>query len=199
MSIIPDQKHSDDELSRLRAQSAMQAANSSIVETYNKKLANKGIVIFGYALPLIAPAWLMVKKMTENTVYSMNDFYIMAIPICLALVIALWIGLLRVLSRHNAAFILMLSLFCCFALVSAVNASKSLKYDLMSLVGKEGSMSDPLLEPERESDEQVSNIGTSMTEEDHETLKKAREEYKKEREEWLKRKAEREKVDTKSP
>ena len=198
MSKIPDHKHSDDELSRLRAQSAMQAANSPIVETYNKKLAHKGIVIFGYALPLVAPAWVMVKKMTEDTIYSMNDFYIMAIPICFALVIALWIGLLRVLSRHNAAFILMLSLFCCFALGTAVNSSKELKYDLMALIGKEGSMSDPLLDQERESEEQANN-STTMTAEEHEALEKAKEEYKKEREEWLRRKAERDKAAADSP
>ena len=87
MSKIPDHKHSDGELSRLRAQSAMQASNSPIVDAYNKKLAHKVTIFIGYALPLIAPFWYVVKKMKKDIGYSMNDFYIMAVPIVIALII----------------------------------------------------------------------------------------------------------------
>ena len=104
MSKIPEQKHSDKELSRLRAQSAMQASNSPIVETYNKKLAHKFTIIIGYILPLIAPFWVIVKKISKDPEYTMTDFWIMAIPIVIALIIALWIAIKRVLSRHNSAF-----------------------------------------------------------------------------------------------
>lgn len=148
MSKIPQKKHSDKELSDLRARSAMQSANSPIVETYNKKLANRGIVILGYILPLTAPLWGFIKAVTKDTTYTIDDFYIMVIPIVLGLIIALWIALKRVLSRHNSAFILIISLFSCFAILHGVNTDKNFKYDLMSLIGQEPAMpeTDPLLD-----------------------------------------------------
>lgn len=177
MSNIPEHKHSDKELSDLRAQSAMQAANSPIAAIYNKKLAHKGIVILGYILPVIAPLWIFVKNMSKDSGYTMTDFYIMAIPIMLALVIALWIALKRVLSRHNSAFILILSLLCCFAIVSAVNSDKNLKYDLMSMIGKDAPMPDPLLDGESPSESKSADY---LTEEDREKLR----EYDRERKEF---------------
>ncbi len=151
MSKIPNQKHSDEELSNLRARSAMQSVNSPVAEIYNKKTANRGIVILGYILPMIAPLWAVVKTMTEDNNYTMSDFYIMVIPIILALVIALWIALMRVLSRHNSAFILIISVLCCFAIVKAVNSDESLKYELMLLIGKEQPTADPLLDSDSDS------------------------------------------------
>lgn len=190
MSKIPDHKHSDKELSRLRAQSAMQASNSPIVETYNKKLANKFTIFLGYALPLTAPFWAIVKKMTDAN-YGMSDFYIMAIPILLALVVALWIALKRVLSRHNSAFILILSLLCSFAIISAVNSDKSLKYDLMSMVGKDAPLPDPLSE---NTDEEITEVGNKtgvMTKADREALRQAEDEIRREQSEWLREKNQR--------
>jgi len=169
MSKIPEQKHSKRELSNLRAQSAMQTANSSMAETYNKKIAHKGVVVLGYILPLVAPVWLIVKKVANNTFYSIDDFYIMSIPIVLALILALWISLTRVLSRHNSAFICIISLLCCFAIVSAVNSDKNLKYELFSLIGKESPMPDPLLETDEES---VNRSADVLTDEEREELRK---------------------------
>ncbi|MGJ8656664.1 MAG: hypothetical protein ACSHX6_09440 [Akkermansiaceae bacterium] len=192
MSKIPDHKHSDKELSRLRAQSAMQASNSPIVETYNKKLAHKFTIVVGYVLPLVAPFWLLVKKIAKDTDYGMSDFYIMAIPIILALMIALWIAIKRVLSRHNSAFILILSMLCGFAIISAVNSSSRLKYNLMSTVGKDAPLPDPLLESEEEEVKDAGNKADVMTDADREELKAAEEEMR----EWLREKAQREKEDT---
>jgi len=183
MSNIPNQKHSDEELSDLRARSAMQAANSPIAETYNKKLAHKGIVILGYILPLIAPFWAVVKAMTKDNGYTMSDFYIMVIPIILALIIALWVALKRVLSRHNSAFILIISLLCCFPIVNAVNSDKFLKYELMSLIGKDQPIADPLLGSDSES-------GSSAMEGDkvRELLRQERERIRRENSESLRKK-----------
>lgn len=167
MSNIPEHKHSDKELSDLRAQSAMQAANSPIAATYNKKLAHKGIVILGYALPFTAPLWSFIKSMTKDEVHTMSDFWIMAIPILIALVIALWIALRRVLSRHNSAFILIISLLCCFAIVSVVNSDKYLRHELMSIIGKDEPMPDPFLDTEPA----VNDSADSLTEEEREQLK----------------------------
>jgi hypothetical protein len=152
MSNIPKQKHSDEELSKLRARSAMQSSNSPIAAIYNKKLAHRGLVILGYALPLIAPILVTVKLMSKDSKYLMSDLYIMVIPIFLALLIALWIALKRVLSRHNAAFIFIISLFCCFPVVNAVNKDKDLRYKLLLLIRVEQSVPqpDPLLEQESE-------------------------------------------------
>jgi hypothetical protein len=151
MSNIPKQKHSNDELSDLRARSAMQVANSPIEEIYSKKLAHRAIVVLGYALPLIAPLWAIVNTMRRVSGYTMGDFYIMTIPVILGLIIALWIALKCVLSRHNSAFILIISLFCCFPIVSAVNSDKYLKYELMSLIGLAQPDNDPLLDSETDS------------------------------------------------
>ncbi|MFT5904883.1 MAG: hypothetical protein ACI9E1_000471 [Cryomorphaceae bacterium] len=187
MSKIPSQKHSNDELSDLRARSAMQSVNSPIAETYNKKLAHRGIVILGYALPMIAPLWAIVKTMTKDTSYSMSDFYVMVIPVMLALVIALWIATLRVLSRHNSAFILIISVLCCFSIVTAVNSNKYLKYELMSLIGKGQSMADPLLDSESDS-----GSGDVKGDDIRETLRKAEDELSRERREWEREKLQRE-------
>ena len=192
MSKIPNQKHSKDELSRLRAQSAMQANNSPIVETYNKKLANKFVIVLGYLLPLVAPFWAIAKSMKSDSFYSMNDFYIMLVPILLGLAIAGWIALKRVLSRHNSAFILILSLFCAFPIISAVNSHKELKYDLMTKIGKDVPMEDPLLEDESLDDAEVGNNADTMTDEDRAALFEAEEEVRRAQREWLREKAERE-------
>ena len=148
MSNIPKHKHSDEELSKLRARSAMQSSTSPIAAIYNKRLAHRGFVILGYALPLIAPIWGTVKLMNKDRDYLMNDFYIMTIPIVLALIVALWIALKRVLSRHNAAFIFIISMLCCFPVVNAVSSDKDLRYELMLLIGMEQSIppSEPLLD-----------------------------------------------------
>ena len=183
MSKIPEQKHSDKELSRLRAQSAMQASNSPIVETYNKKLAHKFTIFTGYLLPLIAPFWVMVKKFSKDPEYTMTDFWIMAIPIVIALIIALWIAIKRVLSRHNSAFILILSLLCSFAIISAVNSDKFLKYELMSMIGKDEPAPDPLLKEDPE-DIEVGNNSGNMTDEDREALRKAEADLLRSRSEW---------------
>lgn len=204
MSKIPDHKHSDQELSRLRAQSAMQASNSPIVETYNKKLANKFTIILGYALPLIVPFWGIVSWMAKDSESTMTDFYIMAIPILFALLIALWIAIKRVLSRHNSAFILILSLFCSFPLFSMVNSSEYLKYELLSMIGKEGLTADPLIVNDAESDlvtdslvggdtgsapDAVKEIDEMTDEERKEALRQAEENLRRDRSEWLRDKA----------
>ncbi len=179
MSKIPNKKHSDDELSDLRARSAMQSDNSPIVETYNKKIAHKGMVVLGYLLPLSAPLWATLKTMAKSNRYQMSDFYIMAIPIILALILALWIALKRELSRHNSAFILMLSMFSCFAIADAVNKDKYLKDELMSLIGKGQPVTDPLLDSESDSegdDTKDVDVGDA--------LRKAEEELRRERREW---------------
>jgi len=186
MSKIPDKKHNDKELSRLRAQSAMQASNSDIATIYTKKLASKPIVILGYILPLAAPLVAVVKTMTKDKSYDMTDFYIMAIPIILALVIAIWIALMRVLSRHNSAFILIISLLCCFAIVSAVNSDRYLKNELKSMIGKGEPMQDPLL------DESTYGNAENSGETIQEALRKAREEQNRERLKWESEKAQRE-------
>ena len=182
MPNIPNRKHSKDELSDLRARSAMQTANSPIAAVYNKKLANKVVVVIGYALPIIAPAWLLVKELTVGEGYSLSDFYIMVIPIIIALILALWIAITRVLSRHNAAFILIISLFCCFPIVRAVNSDAYLKYDLMSLIGIEPTVSDPLLDSDEDGNER--NTSNTMTEAERETLRRAEEKLRKDRLEW---------------
>jgi hypothetical protein len=130
----------------------MQMQNNVIAETYNKKLAHKGMVILGYALPLIAPFWAIVKAMSRNSAYTINDLFIMVIPVLLALMIALWIALKRVLSRHNSAFILIISLFCCFPIASGVASDKDLRYELMSMLGIEPAIpeTDPSLDSESE-------------------------------------------------
>lgn len=166
MSNIPEHRHSDKELSDLRARSAMQAASSPIVAAYNKKLASKGLVILGYALPLIAPIWLLLKKMTKDKNYELSDFWIMVVPILAALSVALFIALKRVLSRHSAAFIVILSFLCGFAIVSAINNDKYLKYELMSLIGKDSPS--PVAEG---SDELSANYGSdSLTDAEREQL-----------------------------
>lgn len=138
--MIPKRKHSDKELSELRARSAMQSSNSPIAALYQKKLANKGMVVLGYILPLTSPILGTVKLMNKDANYSMGFFYAMAIPIVLAMIIALWIALRCVLSRHNAAFIFIISLFCCFPIVNAVNSDKDLQYELLSLIDKESAL-----------------------------------------------------------
>lgn len=140
MSYIPQRKHSNQELSELRVRSAMISSSSPIAEMYQKKIANKGLVILGYLLPLTAPSWATVKMLTKEVNYSMNDFYIMLIPIILALIVALWIALKCELSRHNAAFIFIISLVCCFPILNAVNTDKTLRYELVSLFGVEKSV-----------------------------------------------------------
>ena len=175
MSNIPSKKHSDEELSDLRARSAMQAENSSIAVAYNKKSAHRGIVILGYVLPLVAPLWAVVKGMSEDSGYTMSDFYIMVIPIILALIIALWIAFTRELSRHNSAFILIISMLCCFAIVNAVNSDKDLKYEMMSLIGKEQPLPELLLD----------SGGSEVKGDDiREQLRKAEDELSRERRKW---------------
>ncbi len=160
MSKIPNHKHSDEELSRLRARSAMQSNNSPIAFVYQKKLANRVIVILGYILPLTSPIWGTVKLMTKDTDYLLGDFYTMAIPVLLAMIISLFIALRYALSRHNAAFIFIISLLCCFPIVNAVSKDKELRYDLMLLIGMQPSfpINDPLLEMESTEESSSENL-----------------------------------------
>jgi len=177
MSKIPNKKHSDKELSQLRAQSAMQASNSPIVDTYNKKIASKITIGLGYSLPLVAPFWSILKSMSENSNYQMLDIYIMAIPIILGIIIALWIAIKRVLSRHNAAFIFIIASLCCFSVVSAVNSNDFLKSNIIALTSQDGELLD------EETSEEEETESDTMTDEEREELKNALEELRRERQE----------------
>ncbi len=176
--MIPNHKHSERELSELRARSAMQSANSPIVATYNKKLASRFVVVLGYLLPLIAPAWYITKWLTQDDFYVMSDLYIMSIPLVLALMIALFIALFRSLSRHNAAFIMIISMLCCFPVGGVISSDDNLKSDLMAIVGKELPV-DVLKE-----DLKVERESGVLTEEERQARKQVLENYQREREEW---------------
>ena len=189
MSKIPTKKHSKAELSRIKAQSAMQNDNS-VANTYNKQLASKFTIILGYVLPLITIIWWAIKlQKTKNSSveFEMSDFYIMTIPIVLALLLAAWIALKRVLSRHNSAFITILCILCCFPIASAINSSEFLKADLFSLVGKEYSVyKDPLIEAEEENS---TSINTGMSDAERKELLEYEEKLKLENAEYLRNKA----------
>jgi len=72
MSKIPIKKHTREQLSRMKAQGAMQVNNSEIVNTYNKQLANKFTIVVGYLLPLITVVWSVVKKMRSDMLFPYN-------------------------------------------------------------------------------------------------------------------------------
>lgn len=182
--MIPSHKHSERELSELRARSAMQSANSSIVASYNKKLASKLVVVVGYILPLIAPAWSITKRVTHDKHYVMTDLSIMVIPLVLALMIALFIALFRSLSRHNAAFILVISMLCCFPIGVAISSNKVLQADLLAIVGKELPVdsSMPALN--------VESASGVLSDDERQARKQALEDYRQEREKWRREQAE---------
>jgi len=135
MSKIPSKKHTQEELANLRARSAMEVANGAIVETYQKQLASKFVVVLGYALPLIAPLWALLEKVSDSRGCEMSDIFVMAVPILCAFALVIWIVLKRALSRHHAAFIAILCLFCSFPIVHAVNSVTHIKSELRAYLG----------------------------------------------------------------
>ena len=193
MSKIPNKKHSKAELSRIKAQGAMQLQNSQVVNTYNKQLASKFTIVIGYTLPLLTIAWwILKKKQTENIgmSFEMLDFFIMVIPILLALLVALWIAIKRVLSRHNSAFISILCILCCFPIAIAVNSSDLLKADLLSLIGKEPIIEDASLADSEEGDsDSATPVQGVMTDEERKELLEYERKLKKENEEFIRNKS----------
>ena len=193
MSKIPNKKHSKAELSRIKAQGAMQLQNSQVVNTYNKQLASKFTIVIGYTLPLLTIAWwILKKKQTENIgmSFEMLDFFIMVIPILLALLVALWIAIKRVLSRHNSAFISILCILCCFPIATAVNSSDLLKADLLSLMGKESIIEDvPLTDFEEGKSDSATPVQGVMTDEERKELLEYERKLKKENEEFIRNKS----------
>lgn len=173
----------------------MQANNSNqIAGAYNTQLASKFILALGYTLPLITIVWWVIKKAKgrENVIYfEMLDFWIMTVPLLLALVIALWIALRRSLSRHNAAFISMLCALCCFPVFTAVANSEYLKADLLALIGKEGAILHDVEGEYSSSSSGSSSVivdSTVMTDAKREELRMLEEELKREKEEFLRQK-----------
>ena len=193
MSKIPNKKHSKAELSRIKAQGAMQLQNSQVVNTYNKQLASKFTIVIGYTLPLLTIAWwILKKKQTENIgmSFEMLDFFIMVIPILLALLVALWIAIKRVLSRHNSAFISILCILCCFPIATAVNSSDLLKADLLSLMGKESIIEDvPLTDSEEGKSDSETPVQGVMTDAERKELLEYERKLKKENEEFIRNKS----------
>ena len=173
MSKIPTKKHTGNELSRIKAQGAIQM-NQNVAQHYTKQLANKFSITLGYLLPLLTITWWIITKARTETQldgFLVRDIFIMVIPIFLALLIALWIAVKRVLSRHNAAFIFIVCLFCCFPVVTAINSNETLQANLLSLIGKEMPIvKDPLLEDEISSESESNQISNGMSEAERKEL-----------------------------
>ncbi len=189
MSKIPHKKHAHDELSQMRAQGGIQVQNNNqIVDTYNKLRASKFLTVLGYALPFITIGWWIIKKAKAGRAdyFEMLDFWIMTVPLVLALVIALWITVKHALSRHNAAFISIFCALCFFPVFTVVAGNDYLKEDLFALVGKEMPVaSDPLLNSYETKDDLNSNF---MTDEKREERKNLEEKLIRYKEEFIRKK-----------
>ncbi len=167
MSQIPQRKHSNDELARLRAQKAMQMAGQPVVNPYDKKLAKKPLIIFGYLCALFAPLYLMLLKIKDKFSYEMSDLKIMCLGLALCILIAAFIFIKRSLSRHHASFMIIIALISSFSMVYLVKNDSTLQRQVMVILGQdvapEKSQADLILEESlnKDSEERVGTTDVS--------------------------------------
>ena len=127
MSQIPQRKHSKKELGKIKARSAMQMPGQSTVNPYDKQLASRVLVIFGYLCAISAVIYLMFLKFQDKLHHDMQDLNIMLIGAIVAFAIATYIFFFRSLSRHHASFIVIITLLSSFSMVYLVKSDASLK------------------------------------------------------------------------